>query len=81
MSKRDVILEVQSMIGCGWQIAKRVVNLAAEPSGTVRRINTSRPRQYMSQHVAERHVQAAKERIALIDEDELPPHKSEESSK
>jgi len=71
VKKRDVILEVQSMLGCGWQIAKRVVALAEEPDpSAVRRINTTRPRQYMSQRVAAKHVQAAKDRIALIDEDE-----------
>lgn len=74
MSKRDVILEVQSMLGCGWQIAKKVVALANDPDpSTVRRINSTRPRQYMSQRVAAKHVQAAKDRIALIDEDEPSP--------
>lgn len=67
-SQRDLILEVQSIVGCGWQMAKRIVKLADEPPGTVRRINTTTPRQYMSQVVAAKHVEVARARIALVDE-------------
>lgn len=70
VSKRDVILEVQSMLGCGWQKAKTIVALADAAPGTLKRVNNSRPREYMTQTLAAKHVDAAKERIRLVDEDE-----------
>lgn len=68
MGKKDLIAEVQSLLGIKWQKAKKIVKLAEEPPGTVRRINTSTPREYMSQSVAAKHVADARARIALVDE-------------
>lgn len=49
-------------------MAKKILKLASEPPGTVRRINTGQPKEYMSQAVAAKHAEAARARIALIDE-------------
>lgn len=72
MKKDDIIREVQSMFrdGMGYQVAKSIVKLANEPPGTIRMIGPRRAgmRHPMAQESARKIVDAAKERIVLIDE-------------
>jgi hypothetical protein len=78
MKRRDLILEVQSMIEHGgWQVAKSIVLLAEAPDGTCKMIGPSGPtarrrrlRKIWHTNEARRLVAAAKERIALVDEGE-----------
>lgn len=78
MKKQDVIREVMSMFrdGMGFQVAKDIVNLAAAPAGTVKKIGprSAGRRHPMTQESARKLVDAAKERIALVDGDDAPSH-------
>ncbi len=71
MKREDVIREVQSMIDAGkYQVAKRIVLLAREPAGTVRRVTQGgrgRVRWMMKQEEAARMVAEAVQRIELVD--------------
>jgi hypothetical protein len=75
MNKDDVIREVMSMRGVGYQIAKAILKLSEAPPETFRSIGPTGSfarmfghRRPMSQSEALRYVLAAKERIALVDE-------------
>lgn len=78
MNRRDVILEVQSMLDRGgWEIAKAIVKLAEAPDGTCKMIGPSGARARKSgqrriwhTNEARRVVAAAEARIALVDEGE-----------
>ncbi len=84
--KRDVILEVQSMLEHGgWQVAKSIVRLAEAPDGTCQMIGPSGPRsrrmglrKIWHTNEARRLVAAAKERIAIVDDGEPTPPSSTE---
>jgi hypothetical protein len=69
MNKRDVILEVQSMLQHGgWQVAKRIVELAEAPAETYKRIPCGeKAKRPMGQAEAARLVAKARARIALVD--------------
>lgn len=64
VSKRHVIEEVMSLLPCGWQQAKKIVELAALPADEFRTVQKRR----MSSQEAGRIVTRARERIALVDE-------------
>lgn len=78
VKKRDVILEVQSMYGIGYQVAKSIVRLSEKTGDVFQQIgkkNDERPgpgqkRRPMSNAEAKRLVDAARERIALVDTDD-----------
>lgn len=65
-----VIREVMSIVGCKYQVAKNIVKLSAQPIGEVRKIGPNRKgaKKPMHQHEAKAVVDAARERIALVDE-------------
>lgn len=72
VSKRDVVLEVQSMLPSlaipgGWQVAKSIVGLASQPADTWKRIGPSGRRRPMIQAEAARIVSDAQTRIDLVD--------------
>ncbi len=72
MKKDDVIREVMSLKGIGYQMAKRIVLLAELPKNEIRVIKkhrNARNRRMLSQEALEI-VTKAKERITLIDADE-----------
>lgn len=77
---RNVIArELQSMLDCGYQVAKAIVLLAEKPADTFQLIGKKwderkgpgQRRRPMAQSEAARYVDAAVTRIKLIDEDEL----------
>jgi hypothetical protein len=68
VKRRDIVLEVQSMLEVGgYQVAKRIVDLADKPEGTFHRIGKRGHKRDMSQAEAKRMVDTAKARIALVD--------------
>lgn len=68
MKRRDIILEVQSMLEVGgYQVAKSIFKLSEKPEGTFQRIGKSGHKRDMSQSEAKRLVDAARARIALVD--------------
>lgn len=78
VKKRDVILEVQSMLGIGYQVAKSIVRLSEKTGEVFQQIGKKndghsgpgRRRRSMSNAEAKRIVDAAVERIALVDADD-----------
>jgi hypothetical protein len=72
MKKEDVIREIMSMRErTNFQVAKSIFRLATQPEGTFQQIGKrSTGKRPMSQAEAKRIVDAAKDRIALVDSDD-----------
>ncbi len=75
MTRDDIIREVMSMRGVGYQVAKSILKLSEMPAETFKQVGPSGAyarefgrRRPMSQGEALRLVTAARNRIALVDE-------------
>lgn len=68
VKNEDVIREIMSMLDVGYQEAKIVFRHAAAPSGTFKRVRKGAAKRDMSAEEAKRYVDAARKRIALVDE-------------
>ena len=68
MKRDDVIREVMSMRGCGYQVAKSILKLSEKSPAVTQKIGSGEMRRPMTQREAERIIVAAKQRIELVDE-------------
>ncbi|MCW2751753.1 MAG: hypothetical protein JWR83_2863 [Aeromicrobium sp.] len=70
MRNEDVIRELMSIHGVGYQVAKSIFRLASAPDGTFKKIGPNRRhmKRPMCQAEAHRLVTQARTRIELVDE-------------